>query len=270
MRVRARSSNARYSAVGEQPSSPPSSPSRAPRGSTTTRRVGALMATLAIVVVILVGGSRSAPTSVTAGVGFEPPPLHPVLLFKKPELSTGQLVPNEEGLAVLRSQTEPFTIIAAVGPTRTGKSSILGRAFLRGANENIFEIGSGVTSHTGGVWITSHPVTLTPKGGGAPIRALIMDTEGFSGVGGLTSRTYEANLFAMVRNHHPPPPPATSTSHAHQPRGESTRRERTCGWWGGARTSLLHVAGPPLAMVRRGWGVRLPSLMRGRLRCVCT
>ena len=75
-------------------------------------------------------------------------PLKPVLLFRKPEVPTGQLVVHEEGLAVLSAQKEPFAIVAAVGPTRTGKSSILGRAFLRGAHENLFETGSGVTSHT--------------------------------------------------------------------------------------------------------------------------
>lgn len=118
--------------------------------------------------------------------------LRAVLLFKKPAASTGQLVVVNEGLEVLRAQRQPFAIISAVGPTRTGKSSILGRAFLRGRHENLFQIGSGVTSFTGGVWITSEPVVIDG------VRCLIIDTEGFSGVGGLTSRTYEANLFGIT------------------------------------------------------------------------
>ncbi|KAL1523684.1 hypothetical protein AB1Y20_018617 [Prymnesium parvum] len=120
-----------------------------------------------------------------------------VPLFRKPEASTGRLVVVQEGLDVLRSQREPFAIVSAVGPTRTGKSSILGRAFLRGISENVFEIGSGVTSFTGGVWITSQPILL-PAADGTSIPTLLVDTEGFSGVGRLTSRTYEANLFGLV------------------------------------------------------------------------
>jgi hypothetical protein len=197
MRARRRESGGgRYEGVDVVLSPPDSPRSQGPHRA--ARRLGTLAFTFVVVVVLLlVGGSNGAPLAV-AGVGLEPPPLRAVLLFKKPELSTGQLIPSQEGLDVLRAQKEPFSIIAAVGPTRTGKSSILGRAFLRGSNENLFEIGSGVTSHTGGVWISSRPIVLTPAGGGPPVRAFIVDTEGFSGVGGLTSRTYEANLFGMV------------------------------------------------------------------------
>jgi hypothetical protein len=134
----------------------------------------------------------------------QPPPLKAVQLFRKPDVATGQLIPVKEGLDALRSQREPFAIISAVGPTRTGKSSILGRAFLRGQNENAFEIGSGVTSHTGGVWMTNRPVSLRPSNGGKPIRCFIIDTEGFSGVGGLTSRTCtgcESTLFSPRHRH---------------------------------------------------------------------
>ena len=111
-------------------------------------------------------------------------------LFRKPANPTGQLELVEEGLRVLASHPGPFAIISAVGPTRTGKSSILGRSFLRGssAGENAFEIGRGVTSYTGGVWILTKPVTLhTPRG---DMHAFIVDTEGFHGIGGRTSKTY--------------------------------------------------------------------------------
>ena len=155
---------------------------------------------LLVVLLVLVAGVKAMSTAHLApGTGgFEPPPLKAVQLFRKPDVATGQLVAVQEGLDVLRAQRQPFSIISAVGPTRTGKSSILGRAFLRGPHENLFEIGGGVTSHTGGVWISSAPVTLHPKGGGPAVRAFLIDTEGFSGVGGLTSRTYEANLFALT------------------------------------------------------------------------
>jgi hypothetical protein len=121
---------------------------------------------------------------------------HAVPLFGKPVEETGQLILLKSGLDVLRAQQGPFAIVSAVGPTRTGKSSLLGRAFLRGAQENVFEIGGGVTSFTTGVHILSEPIVLeTPRG---PLKVLLVDTEGFHGIGGRTSRTYEANLFGLV------------------------------------------------------------------------
>eukprot|EP00316_Scyphosphaera_apsteinii_P001166 CAMPEP_0119323606 /NCGR_PEP_ID=MMETSP1333-20130426/61103_1 /TAXON_ID=418940 /ORGANISM="Scyphosphaera apsteinii, Strain RCC1455" /LENGTH=546 /DNA_ID=CAMNT_0007331091 /DNA_START=125 /DNA_END=1765 /DNA_ORIENTATION=- len=124
-------------------------------------------------------------------------PMKAVLLFRKPETSTGRLIVEQAGLEVLRAQNRPFALICAVGPTRTGKSSILGRAFLRGVHENVFEIGTGVTSHTGGVWISSQPITVQ-TGAGESINVLLIDTEGFSGISGHTSRTYEANVFGIT------------------------------------------------------------------------
>lgn len=160
--------------------------------------MGAILAVLALTFLLLSGTSAAPASQLIPGAGLTPPPLKAVQLFKKPDMATGQLVPVKEGLDVLRAQREPFAIISAVGPTRTGKSSILGRAFMRGEHENLFEIGGGVQSYTGGVWITSSPVELRPPGGGKPVKAFLIDTEGFSGVGGLTSRTYEANLFGII------------------------------------------------------------------------
>ena len=120
-----------------------------------------------------------------------------VPLLRKPSEPTGRITLAKEGLEVLRGYAGEFGIIAAVGPTRTGKSTILGRAFLRDSNsENAFEIGGGVTSHTTGAHITDRPITIaTPSG---PLACFVIDTEGFSGIGGRTSRTYEANLFGLV------------------------------------------------------------------------
>lgn len=102
--------------------------------------------------------------------------LEAVPLFMRPAVSTGRLVVSEEGLAVLRAQREPFAIISAMGPTRTGKSATIGRAFLRGANENVFEVGTGVTSYTSGVWITSKPIEVDT--GSGTLRVLLIDSEG--------------------------------------------------------------------------------------------
>ena len=122
--------------------------------------------------------------------------LRSVPLLRKPPEPTGRITLAEEGLAVLKRWKGNFAIVAAVGPTRTGKSTILGRAFLGGGDENVFEIGGGVTSHTVGAHITDQPVMVRTPTGQLPV--FLVDTEGFSGIGGRTSRTYEANLFGLI------------------------------------------------------------------------
>ena len=168
--MRARS-NKGYSPVTprRQPPSPSGSPKH-PRSRSSACRVGAVFGAVFGVLLLLVGTNALSTNQLTPGAGLQPPPLKAVQLFKKPDVATGQLVAVKEGLDVLRAQKEPFSIISAVGPTRTGKSSILGRAFMRGPHENLFEIGGGVQSYTGGVWITSSPVTLHPRNGGPAIR----------------------------------------------------------------------------------------------------
>ena len=86
--------------------------------------------------------------------------LEAVPLLLKPKEETGRITIAAEGLDVPRNAPKVFGIIAAVGPTCTGKSTILGRAFLRGKHENAFEIGGGVTSFTTGAHITNKPVLL--------------------------------------------------------------------------------------------------------------
>merc|ERR1740117_1078307 len=142
--------------------------------------------------IFLVAGSSAFPRL----LGTLDSELTVVPLFTKPAVSTGRLVVMEEGLAVLRAQDKPFAIISAVGPTRTGKSTILGRTFFNGEKHNPFQVGSGVTSYTGGVWITSRPVEMETAHG--TLRVLFIDTEGFGGIGSITSNTYEANLFGVV------------------------------------------------------------------------
>jgi len=61
----------------------------------------------------------------------------------------------------------------------------------------MFEIGTGVHSHTSGIWITSKPVMLDIPGKGK-MPTILIDTEGFHGVQMLTSQTYESNLFALT------------------------------------------------------------------------
>ncbi|KAK3285099.1 hypothetical protein CYMTET_7280 [Cymbomonas tetramitiformis] len=123
-----------------------------------------------------------------------PNDVSPIQLVRKPENSQGQLELTEEGVDVLMNLTAPFAMVAAVGPTRTGKSSLLGRAFL--SMPEIFEIGTGVHSHTTGIWITNKPVIIPTKRYGR-LSVIFVDTEGFHGVQEKTSKTYENNLFAV-------------------------------------------------------------------------
>jgi len=95
----------------------------------------------------------------------------------------------------LRALPKPFAVVSMVGPTRTGKSSVLGRAFL--GRPDMFEIGTGVHSHTAGIWITSKPIMMDIPGRGK-MPTIMIDTEGFHGVQQLTSQTYESNLFALT------------------------------------------------------------------------
>ena len=123
-----------------------------------------------------------------------PSDLKPIQLVRKPKHSQGQLELTDEGIGILQNLTAPFAIISAVGPTRTGKSSLLGRAFLN--SPDFFEVGTGVHSHTTGIWMTNKPVSVKIKGVGH-VQVIVVDTEGFHGVQERTSRTYENNLFAL-------------------------------------------------------------------------
>ena len=81
---------------------------------------------------------------VPMGAAFKldvPSDLRPVQLVRKPKHSQGMLELTDEGIAIIQNLTAPFAIVSAVGPTRTGKSSLLGRAFLN--LPAFFEAGTG-------------------------------------------------------------------------------------------------------------------------------
>lgn len=147
-----------------------------------------------------------------------PSDLKPIQLVRKPKHSQGQLELTDEGIEILQNLTAPFAIISAVGPTRTGKSSLLGRAFLN--SPDFFEVGTGVHSHTTGIWMTNKPVSVMIKGIGH-VQVIVVDTEGFHGVQERTSRTYENNLFALsyllssVLIYNSAYPAGISNSHGH-------------------------------------------------------
>jgi hypothetical protein len=52
---------------------------------------------------------------------------------------------------------------------------MLGRAFLN--SPDFFEVGTGVHSHTTGIWMSSKPVLVRVKGGGPRVSVIVVDTE---------------------------------------------------------------------------------------------
>lgn len=102
-----------------------------------------------------------------------------------------------EGASILRDAPRPFCIVSIVGPTRTGKSALIGRCFATPAS---FEVGGDLFSKTSGVWISDRP-RMMRVGEGADARTVavyVLDTEGFHGVLQRTTRSFEANMFAAV------------------------------------------------------------------------
>lgn len=102
-----------------------------------------------------------------------------------------------EGAEILRNAPRPFCIVSIVGPTRTGKSALIGRCFAEPAS---FEVGGDLFSKTSGVWISDKP-SMIEVGEGEDTRTVavyVLDTEGFHGVLQRTTQSFEANMFAVV------------------------------------------------------------------------
>ncbi|KAJ3153423.1 hypothetical protein HDU86_005253 [Geranomyces michiganensis] len=123
----------------------------------------------------------------------------PILLFSREDnAASPRLALTAEGQAFLESLPAPFAIISAVGPTRTGKSFLLNQLSDVRFGSNItgataaspFAVGSGVVSHTHGLWIWPESVT---RQNGIPI--YLVDSEGLHGVESVQSSAYEVELF---------------------------------------------------------------------------
>ncbi|KAJ3145613.1 hypothetical protein HDU89_006977 [Geranomyces variabilis] len=123
----------------------------------------------------------------------------PILLFsREANAANPRLSLTAEGVAFLESLPAPFAIISAVGPTRTGKSFLLNqlsevrfdKSFNGATAAAPFSVGSGVVSHTHGLWIW--PQAVSEKNG-VPI--YLVDSEGLHGVESVQSSAYEVELF---------------------------------------------------------------------------
>ncbi|KAJ3189369.1 hypothetical protein HDU85_002998 [Gaertneriomyces sp. JEL0708] len=135
----------------------------------------------------------------------------PILLFERIEADVARsagshLQLTETGEHFLNGLHAPFAIVAAVGPTRSGKSFLLNQLLREmhlnaeessvQENRNLisnpalpFRVGPGVTSYTHGLWIWPRPVMLSG------VQTYLVDSEGLHGVQSVQSEAYEVALF---------------------------------------------------------------------------
>ena len=85
------------------------------------------------------------------------------------------LVINEEAVKILEGITNPISVVAVVGPCRSGKSYLLNQ--LTPSKESLFELGHSFSSHTMGIWMWDTPFQY--KSGETII---LLDTEGVDAV----------------------------------------------------------------------------------------
>jgi len=122
----------------------------------------------------------------------------------------GKLVPDERGLALLRSPQladRPLRVIGVVGQARTGKSffmnSLVGSA-------RTFEVSSGDEGFTRGLWLhhlegaPSDPGdaaeggagSSAPRGSAEEVATILIDSEGLGAPGG--SKVYDTKMVALT------------------------------------------------------------------------
>ena len=89
------------------------------------------------------------------------------------------LVINEEAVKILEGITNPISVIAVVGPCRSGKSYLLNQ--LTPSKESLFELGHLFSSHTMGIWMWDTPFQHTLESG-EEVTVILLDTEGVDAV----------------------------------------------------------------------------------------
>ena len=93
----------------------------------------------------------------------------------KKSVKRDSLVINEEAVKILEGITNPISVVAVVGPCRSGKSYLLNQ--LIPSKESLFELGHFLSSHTMGIWMWDTPFQY--KSGETII---LLDTEGVDAV----------------------------------------------------------------------------------------
>lgn len=85
---------------------------------------------------------------------------------------------SPEADKMLRSVKGNISVLSFVGPYRTGKSSLAGRALLD--NPKAFQAGATINSCTKGLWLYAKPIPNLKGPKGEAISALVIDSEGLN------------------------------------------------------------------------------------------
>ena len=105
----------------------------------------------------------------------------------------GKLCIHEEAAEFLRSVKEPACVIAVVGLSRTGKSSLLNRILLQRSTG--FSVGASYRACTKGLWIWD-TVVISRRPDGSETRFILLDSEGLDAND--ADEEQDAMLFALV------------------------------------------------------------------------
>eukprot|EP00735_Rhodelphis_limneticus_P000809 TRINITY_DN11339_c0_g1::TRINITY_DN11339_c0_g1_i1::g.26418::m.26418 TRINITY_DN11339_c0_g1::TRINITY_DN11339_c0_g1_i1::g.26418 ORF type:complete len:649 (+),score=246.62,sp/Q96PP9/GBP4_HUMAN/36.03/4e-75,GBP/PF02263.14/1.1e-65,GBP_C/PF02841.9/1.5e-33,GBP_C/PF02841.9/1.4e+04,MMR_HSR1/PF01926.18/0.21,TPR_MLP1_2/PF07926.7/8.2e+02,TPR_MLP1_2/PF07926.7/0.32,TPR_MLP1_2/PF07926.7/5,Dynamin_N/PF00350.18/0.43,Dynamin_N/PF00350.18/6.8e+02,Dynamin_N/PF00350.18/1.5e+04,Baculo_PEP_C/PF04513.7/6.8,Baculo_PEP_C/PF len=103
-----------------------------------------------------------------------------------------QFIVAPEATAFLETVKGPVSVLAVVGPYRTGKSFVLNQVIGR---KGAFQTGSTVNACTKGIWIWSEPITYTAEDG-IERQLLLLDTEGLGAFD--QSKTHDTRIFSLA------------------------------------------------------------------------
>ena len=100
---------------------------------------------------------------------------------------------SDEALTILKGIEGRIAVVAVAGLYRTGKSFLLNRVVLDLAAA--FTVGPSTRACTKGIWMWSEPVDTTDPVTNAPLKVLVIDTEG---IGAPTAdATHDTRIFAL-------------------------------------------------------------------------
>lgn len=121
------------------------------------------------------------------------PNFHRAVPVVEPDLSHTKLTLTREGLAAIARIKTPVSIIAVIGPYRSGKSFLLNQLLGLSCNEG-FGVGHMRDTKTKGIWVWGEPLEVEVNG--VLTSVFFLDTEGFESIG--KSTVYDDRIFALA------------------------------------------------------------------------